>query len=329
MKQFMKFIPASLGLMLSLAACENGDIEFDDYEGGTTVYFATQAPVRTLVLGDDEYDLTLDHAHKCKIVATFGGSYNGSNGTVSVAVDNSLVKNLYQADGTALKAMPESYYTLGSQKWSFGGGFMASTEVQFSDAFFNDPLASENTYVIPLVITGQTGFGQIATGTPLEEGASPARTDESQWETTPKDYVLYCVKFLNKYSGYWLTNGTTSTADIEKANVVQITSRTLNTSVYTVSFADERDTYTADLLLTFDGNDQCTITSLTQGVTASGNGAWTDNGEKNSWNSKDRDAIDLNYTVQFGGGKTFSTQERLVWQRSGVTVEELSLTYNE
>jgi hypothetical protein len=110
--------------------------------------------------------------------------------------------------------------------------------------------------------------------------------------------------------------------------VVQITSRTLNTSVYTVSFEGERETYTADLLLTFDSNDQCTITSLTQGVTASGNGAWTDNGEKNSWNSKDRDAIDLNYTVQFGG-KTFSTQERLVWQRSGVTVEELSLTYNE
>ena len=41
-------------LMLSLAACENGDQKFADYEGGTSVYFAEQYPVRTLILGYDE-----------------------------------------------------------------------------------------------------------------------------------------------------------------------------------------------------------------------------------------------------------------------------------
>ena len=41
-------------------SCKNGDATFPDYENGTTVYFAYQRPVRTIVLGDDEYDTTMD-----------------------------------------------------------------------------------------------------------------------------------------------------------------------------------------------------------------------------------------------------------------------------
>jgi len=37
-----------------MTSCENQDNEFPDYEGGTSVYFATQYPVRTLVMGEDE-----------------------------------------------------------------------------------------------------------------------------------------------------------------------------------------------------------------------------------------------------------------------------------
>lgn len=32
--------------------------------------FVYQSPVRTIVLGDDEYDTSLDKEHKCKIKAT-------------------------------------------------------------------------------------------------------------------------------------------------------------------------------------------------------------------------------------------------------------------
>ena len=80
-------------LAIGFTACENDDIEFPDYDK-QTVYFPYQYPVRTLVMGDDEYDTTLDKQHKCQIKATFGGSYNGSNGSVQIAVDNSLVNNL-------------------------------------------------------------------------------------------------------------------------------------------------------------------------------------------------------------------------------------------
>lgn len=165
MKRYIKMVAALLTLMASFTACENGDQAFDDYEGGTTAYFAYQSPVRTIVLGDDEYDTTLDKAHKCKILATFGGSYNGRNATVNVAVDNSLCDNLTFADGTPVKAMPAEYYQLSTTAFNFNGGMKGGTEVQLTDAFFNDPDAVKNTYVIPLVMQNQTGFDRIATGT--------------------------------------------------------------------------------------------------------------------------------------------------------------------
>lgn len=326
MKRYIKMVAALLALMASFTACENGDQAFDDYEGGTTAYFAYQSPVRTIVLGDDEYDTTLDKAHKLKILATFGGSYNGRNATVNVAVDNSLCDNLTFADGTPVKAMPKEYYQLSTTAFNFNGGMQGGTEVQLTDDFFKDPDAVKNTYVIPLVMQNQTGFDRIATGT-LKEGKTGSRTNASIWETAPRDYVMYCVKYQNKYSGWWLTNHNTSTENIEKASQVQITTRTLNSSVYSVEFQEGSTIYKADLLLTFDDKERCTITSLTDGVTATGTGSWADNGI-HSWNNKDRDLMELNAEITFAGGVKKNLNEKLVWWRSGVSKEEFSYTYN-
>ena len=326
MKRYIKMVAALLALMASFTACENGDQAFDDYEGGTTAYFAYQSPVRTIVLGDDEYDTTLDKAHKLKILATFGGSYNGRNATVNVAVDNSLCDNLTFADGTPVKAMPKEYYQLSTTAFNFNGGMQGGTEVQLTDAFFKDPDAVKNTYVIPLVMQNQTGFDRIATGT-LKEGKTGSRTNASIWETAPRDYVMYCVKYQNKYSGWWLTNHNTSTDNIEKASKVQITTRTLNSSVYTVEFQEGSNILKADLLLTFDDKENCTITSLTEGVKATGSGSWADNGI-HSWNNKDRDLMELNAEITFAGGVKKNLNEKLVWWRSGVSKEEFSYTYN-
>lgn len=326
MKRYIKMVAALLALMASFTACENGDQTFDDYEGGTTAYFAYQSPVRTIVLGDDEYDTTLDKAHKLKILATFGGSYNGRNATVNVAVDNSLCDNLTFADGTPVKAMPAEYYQLSTTAFNFNGGMQGGTEVQLTEDFFKDPDAVKNTYVIPLVMQNQTGFDRIATGT-LKEGKTGSRTNASIWETAPRDYVMYCVKYQNKYSGWWLTNHNTSTDNIEKASQVQITTRTLNSSVYTVEFQEGSKILKADLLLTFDDKENCTITSLTEGVKATGSGSWADNGI-HSWNNKDRDLMELNAEITFAGGVKKNLNEKLVWWRSGVSKEEFSYTYN-
>jgi hypothetical protein len=324
-RNITKFI-FGIALVGTLWSCKSGDPTFPDYEGGTTVYFPYQYPVRTIVLGDDEYDLTLDHAHKCQIKATFGGSYNGSDGSVQVAVDESLCQNLYFEDGvTPVKAMPSSYYQLSTMNLDFKGTMNGITEVQLTDAFFNDPEAVNTTYVIPLVITGQTGFGKILTGTLLGDQTG-SRTNSDLWDIKPMDYVLYCVKFQNKYSGFWLTHGTTSTADIEHAQAVEIKSKSLNTCVYTVSTQDGNNILSADLLLTFNG-DNCTISSLTDGVTATGTGSWGDDTEKKAWGNKDRDGMELNYNVTFANGKTLSKHEKMVWQRSGVTIQEFAPVY--
>lgn len=325
-KLSMSIAALTMGSLLCLS-CQNGDQTFDDYEGGTTTYFAYQYPVRTIVLGDDDYDTTLDKEHKCQIQATFGGSYNGAGGSVQIAVDNSLVDRLTFADGTPVKAMPSGYYNLSTTTLAFNGTFKGIAEVQLTDAFFNDPDAIKNTYVIPVVMTGQTGFDRILTGT-LKDGESGARTNASVWEIAPKDYMLYCVKYQNKYSGYWLTNHSTSTANIELAGNVQIKTRSLNSSVYTVSYQEGKQLYTADLLLTFDASENCTISSLTPGVTVTGNGNWGDNSEKQAWGGKDRDGMELNYTVDFGDGHKWSTHEKLVWWRSGVKSEDFSPIYN-
>lgn len=349
-----KILLAGLALVAtatSLTSCKNGNQEFPDYEGGTTVYFAYQQPVRTIVLGDDEYDLTLDHAHMCKILATFGGSYNGTNGSVQVAVDPTLVQNLTFDDGTPVKAMPESYYDLETTSWNFDGTMNGGTLVNLNDAFFADPASVKNTYVIPLVITSQTGFGKILTGE-LKEGASPVRTDESQWDVQPKDYVLYCVKYQNKYTGYWLTHGTSSIDNIEKAQPRQIETTSMTSCVYHATWTThdywqyKRDdkgqktsetekvskTYDFDLVLTFDGSDNCTISYAGANV---GSGSWTDDGAKKSWGNKDRDLMELNYqlnaidTDELGNVISANVQEKLVWQRSGVTIEEFKSVYNK
>ncbi len=352
--QFLLAGLALCAMATSLTSCKNGDQQFPDYEGGTTVYFAYQYPVRTIVLGDDEYDTTLDKAHKCKIMATFGGSYNGTNGSVQVAVDPTLVAGLTFADGSPVKVMPESYYQLQTTTFDFKGTMNGGTEVQLTDAFFNDPEAVKNTYVIPLVMTGQTGFSRILSGM-LKEGGNPVRTDETQWEIAPMDYVLYCVKYQNKYHGYWLTNGNSSIDDIEKAPTRFFETRSMNTVVYHASYTTndywqyKRDkdghktnetvkvskTWNFDLLLTFDGSDHCTITPVTDGITATGTGTWSDDGAKKSWNNKDRDLMELSYNIDFnetdelGNAQKAAVSEKLVWQRSGVTIEEFSPVYTK
>lgn len=327
MKRNIIKVICGMGLVCGLWSCESGDKTFPDYEGGTTVYFPYQYPVRTIVLGDDEYDTSMDKAHKCKIMATFGGSYNGSNGNVTVAVDESLCNYLFYEDGvTPVKAMPSSYYKLSTTTLNFNGTMNGATEVQLEDAFFNDPDAVKNTYVIPLVITGQSGFDKILTGS-LLEGQQGSRTDASVWDVKPMDYVLYCVKFQNKYSGWWRTHGTTSTDDIESAPEVQIRSLSLNTCAYTVSYQEGDQIYYADLLLNFDGSNNCTISSLTEGVTASGSGSWGDNTMIKAWGNKDRDGMELNYNVDFGDGHKLAVHENMVWERSGVTIEEFAPVY--
>ena len=302
------YIVALGALSLTYVSCYNSEHEFPDFEGGTTAYFAYQFPIRTLVLGNDIYDNTLDNEHKCRIWATMGGAYHGRKGTVDIAVDKSLCDNLFFVDegGNAaapVLPLPSTYYKLLSDAIPYNNDTRGYVEVQFTDDFFNDEKAIANTYVIPLVMTSAKGIDHILTGTP-REGLSPSRTNTEDWEILAKDYVLYCVKYMNPWQGKYIRrgvdnvseNGTTTTivrrdlslvnSDLEhytenpvNANdeVCGITTKSMTQAIFPVSFSIGKDEYgirpsqQCNLILTFNGS-QCSISADDDEIPSTGSG---------------------------------------------------------
>ena len=348
---------AVLGVLtLSFASCYNSDQDFPDYQEGTTAYFAYQFPVRTLILGNDIYDNSLDNAHKCQIWATMGGAYGGRNATVDFIVDESLCDNLWfvNAGGNAsapVLPMPREYYTLSSNTIHYNGEPRGYVEVQFTDAFFNDPNAIQNTYVIPLLMTNVKGIDHILTGTP-HVGFDPVRTNLDEWNILAKDYVLYCVKYMNPWQGKYIrrgvdlvTEGGTTTeivrkdfsmvnTDLERYTenpvnqndeVCGINTKNMTQAIFPVSFKTSGASISCNLILTFNGN-QCTISTDDENVTATGSGEFIAKGTERpeykdyqcgSMNGKpvQRDILRLSYDVNFESSNIqVSTNDTLVVQ---------------
>lgn len=327
-------------LSLTCASCYNSESEFPDYEGGTTAYFAYQNPVRTLILGNDIYDNTLDNEHKCRIWATMGGAYHGRDAVVDIVVDESLCDNLYYTNefgevAAPVRPMPKEYYSLSGNTIPYNGDSRGYVEVQFTDAFFNDPKAIENTYVIPLLMTNVKGIDHILTGK-LREGLSPIRTNTDNWEVLAKDYVLYCVKYMNPWQGKYIRRGVDNVtekgvtktivrkdfslvnSDLEhyKENPVNqydevcgISTKNMTQAIFPVSFKTSGASVPCNLILTFDGN-KCTVSTDDENVTATGSGEFIVKGTEKpeykdyQWGNNNgkpvqRDILRLAYSVSF------------------------------
>ena len=350
------YVVALGAFSMSFASCYNNDKEFPDYQGGTTAYFAYQYPVRTLILGNDIYDNTLDNEHKCQIWSTMGGAYGGRDASVDIVVDESLCDNLYFTDeggnaASPVLPMPKSYYSLSSNAIPYNGDARGYVEVQFTDAFFNDPKAVENTYVIPLLMTGVKGIDHILTGSP-REGLTPSRTNTEDWDVLAKDYVLYCVKYMNPWQGKYIRRGidnvtekgnTTKVvrkdfslvnSDLEhyKENPVNqndevcgISTKNMSQAIFPVSFKTSGASISCNLILTFSGN-QCTVSTDDENVTATGSGEFIANGTEKAeykdyqWGSINgkpvqRDILRLAYDVNFSDKDIqVSTTDTLVVQ---------------
>lgn len=350
MKVNKYFTMAFWGAMVfGLGSCQSGDPVFDDYEGGTTVYFARQNVVRNVVLGNDETrDNTDDNNHVFNIVATMGGAYNGRDITMNLMVDNSLCDNLYfdEVGEKPVKPMPSSYYTIPSTTVSYNGGFQGRMQVKLEDAFFADPASVKETYVIPVRIKDQVGADSVLSGVSNVAGVTPARTDADMWAVSPKDYVLYCVKYMNQWAGFYLRRGedkitqngvvntvTRQGASIEKDEVCEITTKSLKECIFPVSVTkqDPNDAtklipVTCNLKLTFDANGNITVSSATEGMTATGSGKFTVKGAKLAWGNKDRDLMTLNYSVDFGEGITMESSDQFVAQTRGNTNGVITFT---
>ncbi len=353
-----KFIyGAVLGaLSLTYTSCYNSDRDFPDYEDGTTAYFAYQYPVRTLILGNDIYDNTLDNAHKCQIWSTMGGAYGGRDAVVDIAVDESLCDNLYFTDAGGNAAdpvlpMPTAYYKLASNTINYNGDPRGYVEVQFTDAFFNDEKAISNTYVIPLVMKSVKGIDHILTGTP-REGLTPSRTNTEDWDVLAKDYVLYCVKYMNPWQAKYIRRGVDNVTEKGKTTTIVrkdmslvnsdtehykenpvnqndeicgITTKNMSQAIFPVSFKTSGASIACNLILTFNGN-QCTISTDDEDVTATGSGEFIAKGTEKAeykdyqWGSNNgepvqRDILRLAYEVNFTKSNIqVSTNDTLVVQ---------------
>lgn len=325
-----------IAVFVSLVSCTNQDAEFDNFDH-QSVYFAYQYPVRTITLGEDIFDTTLDNQHKCKIMGTLGGVYNNDKDvTIDIAVANSLPAGfLFNAGGSDIVAMPSNYYTLSSNQIVIPKGqITGGVEVQLSDAFFADPLSVKNTYVIPLEMKKVVNADTILSGKALVP--NPLKLLSTDWSVAPKDYVLYAVKYVNPWDGNYLrrgkdvivgNNGNTAlnktvvrhSTYVEGDQVSKINTVSLNTIDFPVVVKDAYGVnINFNLKLTFDSENKCTVSGSSASFTASGTGKFVKKGEKNSWGNKDRDAIYLDYKVNFQDFN-LTTKDTLVLRDRGVT----------
>lgn len=311
-------------LLLGFYSCNNDEWEFPDFDY-TTTYFPYQYPVRTLVLGEYNFDNTNDNDLKFVISARVGGMYrNKSNVQVQYEVDASLAEKLTSApnlfDGKAIAAadtfriLPEEYYTL-APAGSFvipSGEFDGGVVVQLNEAFLNDPLAVKTTYVLPLKLVSST-TDSILLGKTTLSSADPRIP--GQWVIAPKNFTIFGIKYVNEYHGKFLHRG----RSIIKNN----TGTPVDTIVYRQKYVEKDEVWALQtagrndvtvtgtlrklpsspgkfsMKLSFDGNKNCTITTAQGSAFAvTGTGKYVENGDK--WGGESKDAIHLNYTVTEG-----------------------------
>lgn len=338
MKKSLYILASIIGGM-TICSCENGDWDFPDFDH-TAVYFAYQNPIRTITLGEDYYDTSLDNEHKCQILATMGGVYeNKTDITIGFKVDNTLCDGFkFDANGRDIQALPTSHYTLDntSQMVIPSGKITGGVTVQLTDAFFNDPLSTELNYVIPLVMTSVNGADSILVGDAKDEYIGTAnRLNTDHWAEQPKDFILYAVKYISKYDANYLRRGVDNysgaktgtevrhAAYVEKDESLQDQFRTLglNTVEWSRPTKDANlNDVDCRLKIDFDAQGNCTITSNSEEVEVSGSGSYVVDGDKNSWGGKDRDALYLDYTIKYAG-ITCASKDTLVVRDRGVKAE--------
>lgn len=331
-----KSIFSIFALGMIVTGCQNGDVDFLDFEY-QTIYFARQTPVRTITLGDEMYaDNTIDNEHAFEVKAALGGvNENRADHSVQFKIDNSLCDNILFSDGSEVKALPESYYTISTDRIVIRkGAVLGGVRVDLTDAFFADPASVNTTYVLPVVLTNSTD--SILSGKVKDGVVDPNRLNKDDWSVVPQDYVLYAVKYKNRYHGCWLSkgtdkivnNGNSSVTDRvvefwEKASLRYLTSKSLDKSVYSFSHAvptvDENGgssekTISCDVILTVDSNGGVTVSTESANCTASGSGQWTEKGEKKAFADEDRDQLKLNFTYTIDYVVNEQTGEHAVYK---------------
>ncbi|MCG1035813.1 BT_3987 domain-containing protein [Polaribacter sargassicola] len=181
-----------LALTIMFSSCEKYDDYIEDFDY-TTVYFATQKPLRTIVSYDNM---------EFKVGVSLGGKRtNDVEEYASFQIDEDLLNTVSGASGFTL--LPEAYYQLSndSQMNIPKGEFIGDVTVSLNrDLFTSDPLATQNTYALPIRITESSLDSILDT----------------------KDYTVLVVKYISEYSGVYYHKGTQKELDDSGAVVDEI-----------------------------------------------------------------------------------------------------------
>lgn len=320
-------------LATGMVSCRNFDIAHPDFKY-TTGFFPYQFPVRTLVLGDYIYDNANDNNHKFVISAHMGGVYtNNRDRTFEVQVDNSLCDDiLFAPNGDTIHAMPAKYYALAASTITIPKGELyGGVDVQLTDAFFSDSDAIRNHYVIPIRLVSSTDVDSILNG--LSENPDPDPRIVGEWTAAPKNFTMFCVKYINEYHGTYfhygksqVTDGTSQVVEdstyqqtyIVNDPTVSLLTTARNQVSMTGTFSSTIFTGDYQVLLTFSGDD-CVITAPEGSpYTISGTGTFQSGAYE--WGDKKRNGITLSMTIS-DGTNTYSAEDVLVVRDRAVVME--------
>lgn len=332
-----------LAIASCLLSCQNQEVEFPDFDY-TTGYFPYQYPIRTIILGNYIYDNSNDNNHRFVISVAMGGVYeNKTNRLFNYVVDETLCEDAYFEDGSMIKALPSNYYTLSDpEKIIIPSGKMnGGVEVQLSEAFFDDPQAIKNTYVVPLKITSVANIDSLLQG--LSDSPFADRRIAGDWRIAPKDFTMFCVKFVNPYHGSYLMRGKASvTKDganlgdstyqsasgyIEHDQVLfmETESRT-QVRVGATSFKSKELSGSFELILDFESDKydtangvNCTVKAVEgASYTVSGTGKYSI--EAAEFGGKKRDLIEITYTIN-KDNKVYTATDSFVFRDKGINME--------
>jgi hypothetical protein len=339
----MKKIFYLSGIIALLFGCTNQDIEFDDF-AFQAVYFPFQTPVRSLELGDEVIgDNSIDRERAFSIGVAIGGMYeNKKDRIVKVAFAPELASNITDASGKELKLLPATHYTATFDKITIpAGSFFGKMRVQLTDAFFNDPLATSLNYVLPARITDASGDSILA-GQPVSSVSNPDPRKAEHWMTTPKNYVLFGIKYINETHGVYLLRGKrTNTANpqdvakytarfVDDNDMTMLTTNSLTENFMSTVGGTNKEGANAkySMKLTFNKQNNSVVVSQrgTSTVVANGTGKFYSKSESNAegYNGKKRRTIYLDYTF-VDGANTYQVNDSLVFVDTDMKFETFAV----
>ena len=327
--------------VLVLAGCHNFNTDFPDYKY-TTGYFPYQFPVRTIILGNDTYPNENDNAGRFVISAAMGGVYqNKVDRVINIKLDESLCNGVAFSNGDAIKPLPKSYYSLSDEnriiipKGQYNGGIT----VQLTDAFFNDPDAIKNTYVVPLVMTGSSDLDSLLVGSTLQ--ASADKRFPNEWSIAPKDFTMFGVKFITELHGHWFHYGSATVtaagktetveykekddfnSDVTGNEVVMLTTTGRHTSEMTQALKGTLMDLEATLVFTQNGESVTISAPEDADYTVTGSGTYKLDSATpyNRWSNKDRYVLTYSFTLTDASGNTYKANDTLVARDRAVKLE--------